>query len=116
MRYEIVQSFAGKINDVYYEGDVVVFNVAARFIQNIEDKKGIDIKDKDFTQFVIDCIQKIHRSDEPTDWGYFLCASSAFLTDLHTLIDVRFFTDFLDSENTELLNGNWDYILGGESA
>ena len=88
LSYEIKQPFIGNINGVFV-GNAEVFYATINILQSIEKTKNIPMHDEEFTDNLVEIIQKMSDKNDHFNYSEMLEATYANLTSSPTLKDFK---------------------------
>ena len=88
LSYEIKQPFIGNINGVFV-GNAEVFYATIDILQSIERTKNIPMHDEEFTDNLVEIIQKMSNKNDHFNYSEMLEATYANLTSSPTLKDFK---------------------------
>lgn len=117
LSYEIEQTFKGNINGVVVK-NAEVFDTTVDILQSIEKAKHIPMHDKEFTENLVEAVQRMSDKNENFDFSEMLEGTYANLTFASTLKDFKIVdyygqnpeNSYAASLNAKMKNGDFEHL------
>lgn len=117
LSYEIEQTFKGNINGVVVK-NAEVFDTTVDILQSIEKAKHIPMHDKEFTENLVEAVQRMSDKNEQFDYSEMLEGTYANLTSAPTLKDFKIVdyygqkpeNSYAANLNAKMENGDFEYL------
>ena len=117
LSYEIEQTFKGNINGVVVK-NAEVFDTTVDILQSIEKAKHIPMHDKEFTENLVEAVQRMSDKNENFDFSEMLEGTYANLTSASTLKDFKIVdyygqnpeNSYAASLNAKMKNGDFEHL------
>ena len=117
LSYEIEQSFKGNINGVVVK-NAEVFDTTVDILQTIERVKNIPMHDKDFTENLVESVQRMSDKNDQFNYSEMLEGTYASLTSAPTLKDFKIVdyygqnpeNSYAANLNAKMENGDFEHL------